>query len=693
MSGLRIADHGLRSGRVGRRADCGFSGLILCLLCVVGGFRTVTGSGYTGTAVFPLLKIGQGPRASAMGESFTGLSDDASAVYWNPAGLGQSRQYQFALSHQQWFAGIQDEIAHAVLPLGPGALGLGLLYTGEPNVQYWDDQTLKFGTFRAWSSVLTAGYGVRLSDNYQLGATATGLYEYLRQDHGIGGAVDLGASGHPVPGLGIGVAARHLGSMSFGNGLEPLPMEIAAGATYAIGKFKMTLDAVAPLLDNDPSIRAGVEFSPVSALALRLGYRTGPVDLSGLGLFSGLTGGLGVTVGNIGLDYAFASYGGLGMTHRIGLRTALAPPVSGSQTVIVLDADTRSRLVANLAVTGVMDTTATTDEIRLVPAKPGPLFVTASQTAYEPRTDTFPVTVGTNREDTMPLKRLLSNLTGTICDAKTRLPIGGTIVYSGPTSGELVVAAVPGTFAISGAPAGSYVLNAAGPSTAYGPQSCTLDVPPGQSVNHDFFLIAASIRGTIYDAKTRQPIGGTITYSGPASGTLTVPAVPGTFVIDAPPAGSYVMDAAGPTTAYLPQTCTLDVLSGRTTERDFYLWRKTDFLVLEGVNFETGKADILPMFYPVLDRAGQILKQTPAVKKVELAGHTDPRDINTAEFPSNWELSQARAGAVRTYLITKWGIAPERLVARGYAASQPVASNATAEGMAKNRRTELRIIE
>ncbi|HTW90477.1 MAG TPA: OmpA family protein, partial [bacterium] len=63
----------------------------------------------------------------------------------------------------------------------------------------------------------------------------------------------------------------------------------------------------------------------------------------------------------------------------------------------------------------------------------------------------------------------------------------------------------------------------------------------------------------------------------------------------------------------------------------------------------------------------------------------------TAQYPSNWELSQARADAVRQYLITKWGIAPERLTAHGYGDTQPIAPNTTEEGMAKNRRTEFRI--
>lgn len=107
-------------------------------------------------------------------------------------------------------------------------------------------------------------------------------------------------------------------------------------------------------------------------------------------------------------------------------------------------------------------------------------------------------------------------------------------------------------------------------------------------------------------------------------------------------------------------------------------------------NFEAGKADIKPEFHEVIDRAGGIIKQTPLIKKIELSGRTDPRIIHTKEFPSNWELSQAWAEAIRQYIIDKFGIAPERIVAKGYAETKPIASNATPEGMYKNRRTHSR---
>jgi hypothetical protein len=277
-----------------------------------------------GTTVFPLLKVGQGPRASAMGESFTGLSDDVSALYWNPAGLGQLRGHHFALSHQEWFAGIRDEVGHLALPLGDGAFGLGLLYTGEEDVYYWDAEQQEFKTFDAWSALLTAGYGCRVGDNYELGLSLTGLCQDLLFETGYGGAADIGGVAHFVDGaLNIGAVLRHLGLMSVSGQIENLPIEGAVGACYRLDMFRFTLDAVFPMLDNSPNFRAGVEFQPVDMLALRVGYRSGPVDLPGLGLLAGLCTGIGITIGDFGLDYAFVPYGDLGMTHRVGLRAVV----------------------------------------------------------------------------------------------------------------------------------------------------------------------------------------------------------------------------------------------------------------------------------------------------------------------------------------------------------------------------------
>lgn len=106
-------------------------------------------------------------------------------------------------------------------------------------------------------------------------------------------------------------------------------------------------------------------------------------------------------------------------------------------------------------------------------------------------------------------------------------------------------------------------------------------------------------------------------------------------------------------------------------------------LVLEGVNFDFDKAVIRPQDYAKLDQDIDALKAWGDVD-VEVAGHTC--SIGTEEY--NLGLSQRRAEAVRNYLVSK-GVPADRLTVRGYGESRPVASNATREGRAQNRRVEL----
>jgi outer membrane protein OmpA-like peptidoglycan-associated protein len=106
-------------------------------------------------------------------------------------------------------------------------------------------------------------------------------------------------------------------------------------------------------------------------------------------------------------------------------------------------------------------------------------------------------------------------------------------------------------------------------------------------------------------------------------------------------------------------------------------------LVLGDVLFDTNEATLTQDSVETLDKAAASLKEWGDVK-VEVAGYTDDR--GTDEYNQN--LSVRRADAVRTYLIGK-GISADRLTAKGYGETNPVADNATAEGRTENRRVEL----
>ena len=110
-------------------------------------------------------------------------------------------------------------------------------------------------------------------------------------------------------------------------------------------------------------------------------------------------------------------------------------------------------------------------------------------------------------------------------------------------------------------------------------------------------------------------------------------------------------------------------------------------IVLRGIQFDFDKYDIKPEFQPILDEAASTLKSKPDVKVV-IAGYTD--SMGTPQY--NMGLSEQRAKAVYGYFVAK-GISPNRLKTVGHGLNDPIASNATDDGRALNRRVELQVMQ
>lgn len=112
--------------------------------------------------------------------------------------------------------------------------------------------------------------------------------------------------------------------------------------------------------------------------------------------------------------------------------------------------------------------------------------------------------------------------------------------------------------------------------------------------------------------------------------------------------------------------------------------------IQDTILFNSGSADITPFSRAVLNKIAVVLAPVPNYIRVE--GHTDTVPINTARFPSNWELSVLRATNVVQILTQEGHIAADRLSAEGYGEYRPVASNNTETGRARNRRVDLVIL-
>ncbi|WP_294301737.1 OmpA family protein [uncultured Sphingomonas sp.] len=130
-------------------------------------------------------------------------------------------------------------------------------------------------------------------------------------------------------------------------------------------------------------------------------------------------------------------------------------------------------------------------------------------------------------------------------------------------------------------------------------------------------------------------------------------------------------------------------LRARTAGTDVQVIRQGDELVLNmpsGITFGYDRADIQPQFRPTLDQVADVLSQYNSTY-VDVYGHTD----STGADAYNQTLSERRATAVADYLAGH-GVNPARLGTRGFGETQPIASNATEDGRAANRRVEIKIV-
>jgi chemotaxis protein MotB len=114
-------------------------------------------------------------------------------------------------------------------------------------------------------------------------------------------------------------------------------------------------------------------------------------------------------------------------------------------------------------------------------------------------------------------------------------------------------------------------------------------------------------------------------------------------------------------------------------------------LLTDRVLFDSGQAALKPQAAPLLGRIAQLVRTEVARRPTVVEGHTDHVPIHGGEFPTNWELSTARASIVVRFLIRR-GVSARHLSAAGFSATHPIASNETVDGRHRNRRVEIVVL-
>lgn len=136
---------------------------------------------------------------------------------------------------------------------------------------------------------------------------------------------------------------------------------------------------------------------------------------------------------------------------------------------------------------------------------------------------------------------------------------------------------------------------------------------------------------------------------------------------------------------YLEKNDLENVISANRTNQGVIL------VLQERVLFKTAEAQVKKEGEQFLDKVGLLLTSLPNEVRVE--GHTDNRPISTVVYPSNWELSAARASSVIRFILNRHDLDQERFIAVGYGDTRPIAPNNSVENWRKNRRVEIVILE
>ena len=202
------------------------------------------------------------------------------------------------------------------------------------------------------------------------------------------------------------------------------------------------------------------------------------------------------------------------------------------------------------------------------------------------------------------------------------------------------------------------------------------------------------LTGKVQDSETGEPVIAKIDVIDLATdlviSTTASSDVDGTYRVRLPGKKSFMIDFRG--TGFLSDMKRIDIPENYTKE--FYTLdmplikvKVGKKVVLNNILFQTGKALLTIGSYAELDRLLGILKDNPLMR-IEISGHTD----NTGSLALNSKLSEDRAKAVVEYLIQK-GVDQGRLEFKGFGPQQPIADNKTAEGRARNRRVEFKILE
>ncbi|NNE44973.1 MAG: OmpA family protein [Gemmatimonadetes bacterium] len=369
-----------------------------------------------------------------------------------------------------------------------------------------------------------------------------------------------------------------------------------------------------------------------------------------------------------------------------------ASPVSGSLLGVVRDADTGeviegAKIQVRNSEMGT-ETDASGHFRSSVPA--GYAVLELSADGYNPKTRVIemPGHDTVEFDFTMTKRNIYGSLRGRIRDAETGKPLFARVRVAG-TDEWVETDPENGSYFLEQVPEGTTEIEFE--ASKYHTKMNRAKVVAGdimafdQSLEKDVQVAKGVLSGYVKDAKSGKAVPATITARG--NGTMTATVDPATGLYELPlDEGTWSVSVVKP--GYIAQVEEVQVSAKGASVRNFDLGELPKKMTLQGVFFDSGAATIKRESFSALADAAQFLINNDELAVV-IEGHSDSQGSEA----SNVALSQRRADSVMKYLVVNHGLDPRRLKSKGVGPKEPVASNATAEGRALNRRIEFEILE
>jgi len=298
----------------------------------------ILGGQRVGISTAEFLKIGVGSRASAMGDAFVAVANDASALYWNPAGLVQFKDDQLMFSHNLWVVDINHDFVGAVYHMDEtNAFGVSFTALSMQDMPV-TTEFQPFGTgdyFGFGDMALAVSYSRKMTDQFSFGGTVRYIEETLDKLKMRGVMIDLGT----YYWTGLGTTRFAVAVSNFGNQLAPDGQVVLVGKRsnsqwqafspptvfrigFAMEPYQDDLNKITASIqlnhpnDNSENLSTGVEYSWKNTFYLRGGYKFNVEEQNysfGAGVY------VPVSIANVTVDYSYSNFVRLGTAHRFSI--------------------------------------------------------------------------------------------------------------------------------------------------------------------------------------------------------------------------------------------------------------------------------------------------------------------------------------------------------------------------------------